>query len=58
MPAVAAVIKGSPAVAAGLQAGDRIVTVDGLRVLVHNLEALNGTPIIDVKPVIGPPSER
>ena len=30
----------------------RIAAVDGLRVLVHDLEALNGTPIVDVKPVI------
>ena len=27
--------------------------VDGLRILVNNLEALNGTPILDVKPVLG-----
>ena len=30
----------------------RIVAVDGLRLLVQPLEALNGTPVIDVKPVI------
>jgi tRNA-Thr(GGU) m(6)t(6)A37 methyltransferase TsaA len=30
----------------------RIAAVDGLRVLVHDLEAFNGTPIVDVKPVI------
>jgi tRNA-Thr(GGU) m(6)t(6)A37 methyltransferase TsaA len=36
----------------------RVVTVDGLRVRVAHLEALDGTPIVDVKPVIGPPSER
>lgn len=29
-----------------------IVALDGLRVLVRNLEALNGTPIVDVKPVL------
>ena len=28
------------------------------RVQVAHLEALDGTPIVDVKPVIGPPSER
>lgn len=31
----------------------RIVAVDGLRALVHDLEALDGTPIVDVKPVLG-----
>jgi len=36
----------------------RVVTVDGLRVQVAHLEALDGTPIVDVKPVIGPASER
>jgi tRNA-Thr(GGU) m(6)t(6)A37 methyltransferase TsaA len=35
-----------------------VVAVDGLRVQVAHLEALDGTPIVDVKPVIGPPSER
>jgi tRNA-Thr(GGU) m(6)t(6)A37 methyltransferase TsaA len=30
----------------------RIAAVDGLRVLVHDLEAFDGTPIVDVKPVI------
>lgn len=30
----------------------RIVAVDGLRVLVQDLEAFDGTPIVDVKPVI------
>ena len=30
-----------------------IVSIDGLRVGVRDLEALNGTPIIDVKPVLG-----
>jgi len=29
-----------------------IVSVDGARVLVRNLEALDGTPIVDVKPVL------
>ncbi len=27
--------------------------VDGLRVLVSDLEALDGTPVVDVKPVLG-----
>jgi tRNA-Thr(GGU) m(6)t(6)A37 methyltransferase TsaA len=30
----------------------RIVAIDGLRFAVQNLEAVNGTPILDVKPVI------
>jgi tRNA-Thr(GGU) m(6)t(6)A37 methyltransferase TsaA len=30
----------------------RIVAIDGLRLLVRNLEALNETPIVDIKPVI------
>lgn len=31
----------------------RIVVVDGTRALVRDLEALDGTPIVDVKPVLG-----
>lgn len=30
----------------------RIAAVDGLRVLVRDLEAFDGTPVIDVKPVL------
>ena len=30
----------------------RILQIDGLRVQVRNLEAIDGTPIVDVKPVI------
>jgi tRNA-Thr(GGU) m(6)t(6)A37 methyltransferase TsaA len=30
----------------------QVVAIDGLRLLVHDLEALNGTPIVDVKPVL------
>jgi tRNA-Thr(GGU) m(6)t(6)A37 methyltransferase TsaA len=30
----------------------RIAAIDGLRVLVPELEALDGTPIVDVKPVL------
>jgi tRNA-Thr(GGU) m(6)t(6)A37 methyltransferase TsaA len=30
-----------------------VVALDGLRVRVRNLEALDGTPILDVKPVLG-----
>ncbi|MGI8329203.1 tRNA (N6-threonylcarbamoyladenosine(37)-N6)-methyltransferase TrmO [Actinomadura scrupuli] len=35
-----------------------IVSIDGTRARVRNLEALNGTPIVDVKPVLDPISER
>lgn len=35
-----------------------IVAVEGTRVRVRDLEALDGTPIVDVKPVLGPISER
>jgi tRNA-Thr(GGU) m(6)t(6)A37 methyltransferase TsaA len=35
-----------------------ILAIDGLRVHVSNLEALNGTPVIDIKPLLGPISER
>ncbi|WP_407562227.1 tRNA (N6-threonylcarbamoyladenosine(37)-N6)-methyltransferase TrmO [Streptomyces sp. 184] len=35
-----------------------IAGIDGLRVRVRNLEALDGTPIVDVKPVLGPVAER
>jgi tRNA (Thr-GGU) A37 N-methylase len=30
----------------------RVVAIKGLRVLVRPLEAIDGTPIVDVKPVI------
>ena len=36
----------------------RILAVDGLRVHVGGLEALDGTPVIDIKPVIGGIDER
>ena len=32
--------------------------VVGLRILVSDMEALDGTPIVDVKPVLGPIEER
>jgi tRNA-Thr(GGU) m(6)t(6)A37 methyltransferase TsaA len=35
-----------------------IVAIDGLRVRVRDLEALDGTPVIDVKPVLDPGTER
>jgi tRNA-Thr(GGU) m(6)t(6)A37 methyltransferase TsaA len=31
----------------------KIVSIDGLRVLVRPLEAVDGTPIVDVKPLLG-----
>ena len=36
----------------------RIAAIDGLRVLVHDLEAFDGTPIVDVKPVLLGGTER
>lgn len=35
-----------------------VVAIDGLRVRVRELEALDGTPILDVKPVLDPGRER
>lgn len=35
-----------------------IVEVDGLRVRVRDLEALDGTPVVDVKPVLDRDTER
>jgi tRNA-Thr(GGU) m(6)t(6)A37 methyltransferase TsaA len=35
-----------------------ITGLDDLRVRVRNLEALNGTPVVDVKPVLDPGTER
>ena len=35
-----------------------IVSFDGSRMLVRNLEALHGTPIVDVKPVLDADTER
>lgn len=31
----------------------QVVAIEGARVLVRNLEAIDGTPIVDVKPVLG-----
>ncbi len=36
----------------------RILAIEGLRLRVGPLEALDGTPILDVKPVLGPVDER
>jgi tRNA-Thr(GGU) m(6)t(6)A37 methyltransferase TsaA len=35
-----------------------IVDVDGTRVRVRDLEAIDGTPVLDVKPVLGSVEER
>jgi tRNA-Thr(GGU) m(6)t(6)A37 methyltransferase TsaA len=35
-----------------------ILAIDDLRIQVRNLEALDGTPIVDVKPVLDPGTER
>jgi len=36
----------------------QIVAIEGLRICVRNLEALDQTPIVDVKPVLDPATER
>nr|WP_179791395.1 tRNA (N6-threonylcarbamoyladenosine(37)-N6)-methyltransferase TrmO [Actinopolymorpha rutila] len=36
----------------------RILTVDGLRIRVADLEALDGTPVLDLKPVLDPGTDR
>jgi tRNA-Thr(GGU) m(6)t(6)A37 methyltransferase TsaA len=36
----------------------QILAVDGLRIFVSNLEAVDRTPILDVKPVLDPAAER
>jgi tRNA-Thr(GGU) m(6)t(6)A37 methyltransferase TsaA len=36
----------------------RVISIDGPRLRVSNLEALDGTPILDVKPVLAGISER
>jgi tRNA-Thr(GGU) m(6)t(6)A37 methyltransferase TsaA len=36
----------------------RIVQIEGTRLRVHGLEAVHGTPVLDVKPVLGPVTER
>ena len=36
----------------------RVLAVDGNRVRVANLEAIDGTPILDLKPVLGDVSDR
>ena len=36
----------------------RIVRIDGDRLLVQRLEALDGTPVLDIKPLLGPLETR
>jgi tRNA-Thr(GGU) m(6)t(6)A37 methyltransferase TsaA len=36
----------------------RVVAIDGLRLQVEDLEALDGTPVLDLKPVLGGVGER
>jgi tRNA-Thr(GGU) m(6)t(6)A37 methyltransferase TsaA len=36
----------------------RILAVDGTRVRVGDLEAVDGTPVVDIKPVLGTADER
>jgi tRNA-Thr(GGU) m(6)t(6)A37 methyltransferase TsaA len=36
----------------------RVLGMDGLRVQVSDLEAIDGTPIVDIKPVLGGIGER
>ena len=35
-----------------------ILAIDGTRLHVRGLEAVDGTPVVDIKPVLGPPSTR
>jgi tRNA-Thr(GGU) m(6)t(6)A37 methyltransferase TsaA len=35
-----------------------VLAVDGLELRVRDLEALDGTPVLDVKPLLGPVDER
>jgi tRNA-Thr(GGU) m(6)t(6)A37 methyltransferase TsaA len=36
----------------------QVIAVEGSRILVHGLEAIDGTPLVDVKPVLGGVAER
>jgi tRNA-Thr(GGU) m(6)t(6)A37 methyltransferase TsaA len=36
----------------------RILAIDDTRIQVRNLEAIDGTPVVDIKPVLGPIEER
>jgi tRNA-Thr(GGU) m(6)t(6)A37 methyltransferase TsaA len=35
-----------------------ILAIDDTRLRVRNLEAVDGTPVVDIKPVLGPINER
>ena len=35
-----------------------VLAIDGTRIRVRNLEAIDGTPIVDIKPVLGPVDDR
>jgi tRNA-Thr(GGU) m(6)t(6)A37 methyltransferase TsaA len=36
----------------------RVLATDGLRILVGPLEAVDGTPVLDIKPVLDPAADR
>jgi tRNA-Thr(GGU) m(6)t(6)A37 methyltransferase TsaA len=36
----------------------QVLAIDGTRIRVRHLEALDGTPVVDIKPVLGPVDER
>jgi tRNA-Thr(GGU) m(6)t(6)A37 methyltransferase TsaA len=36
----------------------RIVAIDGARLTVDGMEAIDGTPVLDIKPVLGPRGSR
>jgi tRNA-Thr(GGU) m(6)t(6)A37 methyltransferase TsaA len=36
----------------------RVAAVDGTTLRVENLEAIDGTPVLDLKPILGPVEER
>jgi tRNA (Thr-GGU) A37 N-methylase len=36
----------------------QILAIEGTRIRVSNLEAIDGTPVLDLKPVLGPRGER
>lgn len=38
--------------------GVRVLDIDGTRLRVSGLEAIDGTPVVDLKPVIGSVDER
>ena len=35
-----------------------ILTIEGTRLRARNLEAVHGTPVVDIKPLLGPVGER